>query len=114
VTGHNITLSNFNRFYMLGFPDATIDSLVIRNTNIEWVVFYDAKISNALFENLQLVADRYNGGLLNNCIYRNVVFGEGQEFDSSTLESVKFENITKTKDYKPSFKGTVFKNTERF
>jgi len=114
VSGNNIKFDNFNDMYSFGFPDAAIDSIEIRNTNADWVVFYNAKISNALFENLQLVSDRYDGATLTNCTYRNVVFGEDQSFDSTTLESVKFENITKKTDYKPSFKETVFKNTERF
>ena len=114
VLGRNIKVENFNKMYSVGFIGSTIDTLMIKNINVEWIDFNDAKISNALFENLKLVADRYDGGLLTNCTYRNVVFGEGQSFDSTTLESVKFENVTKNPDYKPSFNGTVFKNTERF
>ncbi|MGE5670144.1 MAG: hypothetical protein ACM31E_01790, partial [Fibrobacterota bacterium] len=114
ILGHNVDLDNFSRIYLFGFMGATIDTLKIRNTNADWVVFYDAKISNALFENTQLVSDRYDGATLTNCTYRNVVFGEDQSFDSTTLESVRFENITKKPDYKPSFNGTVFNNTERF
>jgi uncharacterized protein YjbI with pentapeptide repeats len=114
IVGSKLIIDNFQRIYRFGFIESKIDSLEIRNTNADWVAFYDAKISNALFENTQLVSDRYDGATLTNCTYRNVVFGEDQSFDSTTLESVTFENITKKPDYKPSFNGTVFKNTERF
>ncbi|NLD94596.1 MAG: hypothetical protein GX639_18220, partial [Fibrobacter sp.] len=73
VTGNKIKFENFNEIYSFGFTNAAIDTLVIRNTNADWIVFYDAKISNALFENSQFISDRYDGATLTNCTYRNIV-----------------------------------------
>jgi uncharacterized protein YjbI with pentapeptide repeats len=114
VTGYNIHFENFSKIFDYGFDDAIIDTLTIRNVNANWIVFYDAKISNATFENMLMISGRYDGATLSNSIYKNVIFGEDQSFDSLTLDSVKFENITKSPDYKPSFKNTIFKNTEKF